>query len=100
VVSTQSTPTALKRTKKSIAESGQQVYGYVLDDGRIVDGNRRFTALRDIHQSTGKTVYFEAVVLPFSYNNTTERVKIKKLELAIQMGVEERQSYDPVDSSC
>lgn len=89
--------TALKRTEKSIAASGQQVYGYVLDDGRIVYGNRRFTALRDIKQSTGKTVYFEAVVLPFSYNNTTERVKIKKLELAIQMGVEERKDYDPVD---
>lgn len=88
---------ALKRTTNSIKESGQQVYGYVLDDGRIVDGNRRFTALRDIHRTTGKTVYFEAVVLPFSYNNFTERVKIKKLELAIQMGVEERQSYDPVD---
>ena len=88
---------ALKRTTNSIKESGQQVYGYVLDDGRIVDGNRRFTALRDIHRTTGKTVYFEAVVLPFSYNNSTERVKIKKLELATQMGVEERQSYDPVD---
>lgn len=93
----QDNPTALKRTKKSILESGQQVYGYVLDDGRIVDGNRRFTALRDIHQATGETVYFEAVVLPFSYNNSTERLKIKKLELAIQMGVEERQDYDPVD---
>lgn len=88
---------ALKRTKKSIENSGQQVYGYVLDDGRIVDGNRRYTALREIHQETGKTVYFEAVVLPFSYNNSAERFKIKKLELAIQMGVEERQNYDPVD---
>lgn len=88
---------ALKRTKKSIENAGQQVYGYVLDDGRIVDGNRRYTALREIHQETGKTVYFEAVVLPFSYNNSAERIKIKKLELAIQMGVEERQNYDPVD---
>ena len=93
----QDNSSALKRTEKSIQESGQQVYGYVLDDGRIVDGNRRFTALRDIHQSTGRTVYFEAVVLPFSYDNSTERAKIKKLELAIQMGVEERQNYDPVD---
>lgn len=88
---------ALKKTEKSISESGQQVYGYVLDDGRIVDGNRRYTALRNIHRKTGQTVYFEAVVLPFSYNNSTERVKIKKLELALQMGVEERQKYDPVD---
>ena len=93
----QDNPTALKRTEKSIQEAGQQVYGYVLDDGRIVDGNRRYTALRNIHQTTGRTVYFEAVVLPFSYDNTTERAKIKKLELAIQMGVEERQNYDPVD---
>ena len=35
--------------------------------------------------------------MPFSYNNLAERAKIKKLELAIQMGVEERQSYDSVD---
>jgi len=88
---------ALKRTEKSIKESGQQVYGYVLDDGRIVDGNRRYTALRDIHQTSGRTVYFEAVVLPFSYDNTTERAKIKKLELAIQMGVEARQNSEQVD---
>lgn len=93
----QDNPGALKRTEKSIQDSGQQVYGYVLNDGRIVDGNRRFTALRNINRTTGRTVFFEAVVLPFSYNNSAERVKIKKLELAIQMGVEERQGYDPVD---
>ena len=90
-------PGALKHTQKSISESGQQVYGWVLDDGRIIDGNRRFTALRNIREKTGQTVYFEAVVLPFSYNNDSERVKIKQLELAIQMGVEEREDYDPVD---
>ena len=61
----QDNPGALKRTEKSIQDSGQQVYGYVLDDGRIVDGNRRFTALRNINRTTGRTVYFEAVVLPF-----------------------------------
>lgn len=88
---------ALKRTQTSIEKSGQQVYGWVLDDGRVIDGNRRLTALRNIHQKTGQTVYFEAVVLPFSYSNDSERVKIKQLELAIQMGVEERESYDPVD---
>lgn len=88
---------ALKRTQKSIEESGQQVYGWVLDDGRVIDGNRRLTALRNIHKKTGQTVYFEAVVLPFSYSNNSERVKVKQLELAIQMGIEERESYDPVD---
>lgn len=88
---------ALNRTKKSIEESGQQVYGWVLNDGRIIDGNRRFTALRKIFQQNKQSLYFEAVVLPFSYDNDTERLKIKQLELAIQMGVEEREDYDPVD---
>ena len=87
----------LKRTQKSIEESGQQVYGWVLDDGRVIDGNRLFTALRNIQKKTGQTIYFEAVLLPFSYKNKSERVKIKQLELALQMGVEEREDYDPVD---
>lgn len=88
---------ALNRTQNSIEEQGQQVYGWVLDDGRIIDGNRRFTALRSISKKTGETAYFEAVILPFSYGNDSEKVKIKQLELAIQMGVENREDYDPVD---
>lgn len=92
-----SNPKALKKTQKSIAEAGQQEYGWVLDDGRVVDGNRRLTALRKLQQSTGKTYYFEAVLLPFSYSNKAERAKIKQLELAIQMGIEDRESYDSVD---
>lgn len=93
----QNNPAALKRTQKSIQESGQRICGYVLEDGRIVDGNRRYTALRNLQKATGKTYYFEAVILPFSYDNQTDRSKIKKLELAIQMGVEKREDYDPVD---
>ena len=93
----QNNPAALKRTQKSIQESGQRICGYVLEVGRIVDGNRRYTALRNLQNATGKTYYFEAVILPFSYDNQTDRSKIKKLELAIQMGVEKREDYDPVD---
>lgn len=93
----QNNPAALKRTQKSIQESGQRICGYVLEDGRIVDGNRRYTALRNLQKATGKTYYFEAVILPFSYDSQTDRSKIKKLELAIQMGVEKREDYDPVD---
>ena len=77
---------ALKNTKKSIKDKGQQVFGYVLDDGRVIDGNRRFTALRQLEQETGKTFYFEAVILPFTYDKKTDRAKIKQLELAIQIG--------------
>ena len=55
--------TALKKTKKSIKEKGQQVYGYVLQDGRIIDGNRRFTALRQLQTEIGTSQYFEAVII-------------------------------------
>lgn len=89
----------LNQTKKSIKQSGQKVFGYVLADGRVIDGNRRFTALRQLAKETGNTYYFEAVVLPFTYESKIERVEIKRLELAIQMGTEERQAYDPVDLS-
>lgn len=88
---------ALKKTKKSIKDKQQQVYGYVLQDGRIIDGNRRFTALRQLEQETRITQYFEAVILPFTYDAKVDRAQIKHLELAIQMGTEERLPYDPVD---
>ena len=88
---------ALKKTKKSIKDKGQQVYGYVLLDGRIIDGNRRFTALRQLESEMGATHYFEAVILPFTYDAKADRAQIKRLELAIQMGTEEKLQYDPVD---
>ena len=89
----------LNRTKKDIEKDGQKVFGYVLDDGRIIDGNRRFTALRELQNESGKNGYFEAVILPFSYDKKVDRQRIKSLELAIQMGVEERQDYDPLDKA-
>lgn len=88
---------ALNRTKKDINQDGQKVFGYVLDDGRIIDGNRRFTALRELQKEKNENMFFEAVILPFSYDKRVDRQNIKSLELAIQMGVEERQNYDAVD---
>lgn len=88
---------ALNRTKKDINQDGQKVFGYVLDDGRIIDGNRRFTALRELQKEKNENMFFEAVILPFSYDKRIDRQNIKSLELAIQMGVEERQNYDAVD---
>ncbi|WP_283618316.1 hypothetical protein [Ligilactobacillus hohenheimensis] len=92
-------PSKLNRTKKDIEKDGQKVFGYVLDDGRIIDGNRRFTALRELQNESGKSGYFEAVILPFSYDKKVDRQRIKSLELAIQMGVEERQDYDLLDKA-
>lgn len=89
----------MKTTKNSIKSRGQQVFGYVLEDGRVIDGNRRFTALRMIAEETGESQFFEAVILPFTYESKADRAEIKRLELAIQMGTEEKQVYDPVDLS-
>lgn len=87
----------LNATKKSIKEKGQQIFGYVLNDGRVIDGNRRFTSLRLIERETKQDQFFEAVILPFSYDKKAERKEIKKLELAIQMGTEARLEYDPME---
>ncbi len=88
---------AFNRTKASIKKNGQMIFGYVLSDGRVIDGNRRFSALRQLQKETNTTYYFEAVILPVTYETKATRKEIKRLELAIQMGTEERESYDPVD---
>ena len=88
---------ALKNTQVSISEKGQQEPGVILSDGRVIDGNRRFTALRRIQKETNIQQYFEAVILSFDINNKIDEKKIKELELDLQLGREERVSYDPID---
>ena len=69
----------------------------MLDDGRVIDGNRRFTALRRIQKSKGIEQYFEAAILDFDITNSVDKKTIKQLELDLQMGKEDRQDYDPID---
>ena len=88
---------ALKDTQISIFEKGQQEPGVILSDGRVIDGNRRFTALRRIQRDTNIKQYFEAVILSFDIKNKLDEKKIKELELDLQLGREERVSYDPID---
>ena len=88
---------ALKDTKVSISEKGQQEPGVILSDGRVIDGNRRFTALRRIQRDTNIKQYFEAVILSFDIKNKLDEKKIKELELDLQLGRQERVSYDPID---
>ena len=88
---------ALKNTQVSISEKGQQEPGVILSDGRVIDGNRRFTALRRIQKETNIQQYFEAVILSFDIHNKIDEKKIKELELDLQLGREERVSYDPID---
>ena len=88
---------ALKDTQVSISEKGQQEPGVILSDGRVIDGNRRFTALRRIQRDTNIKQYFEAVILSFDIKNKLDEKKIKELELDLQLGRQERVSYDPID---
>lgn len=88
---------AMKDTKMSIDEKSQQEPGVVLPDGRVIDGNRRFTALRMLERERNIPQYFNAVILPLDQKSKTDEKIIKELELDLQLGREERVSYDPID---
>lgn len=92
---TESNPEAIKKTQNNIELIGQQEAGVVLTDGRIIDGNRRFTCLRNIEKKTGKTQYFEAVILDHDIRNNAKQIKL--LELMIQHGVDKPVDYTPID---
>lgn len=88
---------AMKDTKLSIDEKSQQEPGVVLPDGRVIDGNRRFTALRMLEREREIPQYFNAVILSLDANSKADEKIIKELELDLQLGREERVNYDPID---
>ena len=90
-----SNPQTMRATKNNIRAIGQQEYGVVLNDGRIIDGNRRFTCLRQIQRESGQTQYFKAVILPHNIENNAKQIKM--LELSLQLGVDKAVDYDPID---
>lgn len=92
---TESNREAIKKTQTNIKMVGQQESGVVLSDGRIIDGNRRFTCLRNIEKETGKSQYFEAVILEHNIENNAKQIKM--LELMLQHGVDEKVVYNPIE---
>lgn len=90
-----SNPAAIEKTKNNIALVNQREPGVVLADGRIVDGNRRFTCLRLLNAEDESVQYFETVILDASAEN--DQKQIKMLELAIQHGEEQRVDYNMID---
>lgn len=89
---------AYKKTKKSIENISQREAGVVLSNGCIIDGNRRYTCLRRLHSEdgSGKYGYFEAVIL--DPDITADEKEIKRLELELQHGQDEKVSYNPVEA--
>ena len=89
---------AYKKTKKSIESISQREAGVVLSNGCIIDGNRRYTCLRRLasDDASGKYGYFEAVIL--DPDITADEKEIKRLELELQHGQDEKVSYNPVEA--
>lgn len=87
-----------KTTKENIRQVGQLEPGIILTDGRVIDGNRRFTCLRDLYAEyhSEQFLYFECFVLDVP-KTREERASLKALELSAQYGTETRVSYNPVD---
>ena len=91
----ESNPEALKKTQTNIELVDQREAGVVLADGRIIDGNRRFTCLRRLAGKNDRFNYFEAVILDRNIESSAKQIKM--LELSIQHGEESKVDYNPVD---
>ncbi|MBP3502556.1 MAG: hypothetical protein J6K42_03655 [Clostridia bacterium] len=85
---------AFMKTKNNIERFSQLEAGVVTTDGRVIDGNRRFTCLRELSKDNPQFAYFNAVILDDGQLTPKE---IKTLELEIQHGQEEKVGYDIID---
>jgi len=92
----ESNPGAIAQTRDNIRQVDQREPAIVLSDGRIIDGNRRFTCLRLLSKEDDKFNYLEAVILDPTQGNNARQIKM--LELSIQHGEEGKVDYNPVDA--
>ena len=90
-----SNPLAINKTKANINMVDQREPGVVLNDGRIIDGNRRFTCLRMLAKKDDHFDWFEAVILDKDIKDNQKEIKV--LELMIQHGEEGKIDYNPID---
>lgn len=91
----ESNPDAIRKTQNNIEMVDQREAGVVLADGRIIDGNRRFTCLRRLASKNDRFGYFETVILDRNIENSAKQIKM--LELSIQHGEESKVDYNPID---
>lgn len=91
----ESNPDSIQKTQKNISIVGQREPGVALSDGRIVDGNRRFTCLRRLQRTSAEPLFFETVILDLDIEQDKKQIKL--LELAIQHGEEKKVDYDLID---
>lgn len=90
-------------TMKSLLENGQQRYGIVSSDGKIIDGNRRAMLLNRLfrkrdelgysYQQVEKCQYFLAIILP----DDAQEKDMQQLETIYQMGEDDKLDYNPIE---
>lgn len=87
---------AFNKTKENIRLIGQMEPAIVLSNGVVVDGNRRFTALRQLSREGNGSAfgYLKAAILEADSLTAKE---IKTLELNLQHAREERVDYNPIE---
>jgi len=92
-----SNPDAFQKTKSSIKAIGQHEIAVVLSNGIVIDGNRRFTALRKLYKEDNENddyKYLEAVIIDADKITPKD---IKRLELNLQHGIEGKVDYNPIE---
>lgn len=90
-----SNPQSIEKTQNNIEILGQREPGVVLNDGRVIDGNRRFTCIRRLYKKNPKNCWFEAIILDLDIVNDKKRIKM--LELTIQHGEEKKVDYNHLE---
>ena len=89
---------SLRKTRDNIEQIGQIRPGVILEDGRVLSGNRRFTCLRQLYKkhATPKFEYFECFILDLPKDEDGKQ-RIKTIERMTQFGVNEKQDYNSVE---
>jgi hypothetical protein len=86
-------------TKVDIKKFGQLEAGVVLDDGTVIDGNRRFTCIRKLHREfpdDDRFKYFKAALVKVDGLEITREL-LKKYELKVQFGADEKLGYNTIN---
>jgi len=95
----ESSPDKNKDTLENIERYTQLETGAILADGTVIDGNRRFTCLRRLHKlypENEEFAYFKAAIIFLEGNKITKK-DIKKYELMVQFGTDEKVDYKPIN---
>ena len=88
-------------TKRDIEKYTQIEPGVVLDDGTVIDGNRRFTCLRRLHREhpgDERFNYFLAAIIKVDGKKITRQL-LKEYELRVQFGADEKVGYNVINKN-